>query len=92
MANRRWLNGTIESACMQLISSFRTVLWEINMYADEWPKVAIIVQRFPNNCLSTRLNKRTPMQVLTKHAETSPLVLMLKYNVPDNAPLDIIKA
>jgi hypothetical protein len=39
---------------------------------------------------SMRLNKRTPMQVLTGHNETTPLALMLKDNVPVNAPLDFI--
>jgi hypothetical protein len=38
------------------------------------------------------LNKRTPMQVFTGHAETTPLALMLKDNLPVNAPLDVIKA
>jgi hypothetical protein len=32
------------------------------------------------------------MQVYTGHAETTPLALMLKDNVPVNAPLDFIKA
>jgi hypothetical protein len=32
------------------------------------------------------------MQVLTEHAETTPLALMLKDNVPVSAPLDFIKA
>jgi hypothetical protein len=62
------------------------------MYADEWPEVVNIVQSVLNNSLSTRLNKRTPMQVFTGHAETTPLALMLKDNVPVNAPLDFIKA
>jgi hypothetical protein len=47
------------------------------MYADEWPEVVNMVQSALNNSLSTRLNKRTPMQVFTGHAETSPLALML---------------
>jgi hypothetical protein len=42
--------------------------------------------------LSRRLNKRTPMQVFNRHAETTPLALMLKDDVPVNAPLDFIKA
>jgi Chromo (CHRromatin Organisation MOdifier) domain len=62
------------------------------MYADEWPEVASIVQSVLNNYFSTRLNKRTPMQVFTGHAETTPLALMLKDNVPVSAPLDFIKA
>jgi hypothetical protein len=32
------------------------------------------------------------MQVFTEHAETTPLALMLKDNVPVNALLDFIKA
>jgi hypothetical protein len=32
------------------------------------------------------------MQVFTGHAVTTPLALMLKDNVPVNAPLDFIKA
>jgi hypothetical protein len=62
------------------------------MYADEWPEVINIVQIVLNNSLSTRLNKRTPMQVSTRHAETTPLALMWNDNVPVNAPLDFIKA
>jgi hypothetical protein len=54
--------------------------------------VVNIVQSVLNNSLSKTLNKRTPMQVFTGHAETSPLALMLKGNVPVNAPLDFIKA
>jgi hypothetical protein len=45
-----------------------------------------------NNSISTRLNKRTPMQVFNGHAETTPLALMLKDKVTVNAPLDFIKA
>jgi hypothetical protein len=51
-----------------------------------------MVQSVLSNFLSTRLNKRTPMQVFTEHEETTPLALMLKDNVPINAPLDSIKA
>jgi hypothetical protein len=65
---------------------------KLRMYADEWPEVVNLVQSVLNNSLSTRLNKRTPMQVFTGHAETTPLALMLKDNVPVNAPLDFIKA
>jgi hypothetical protein len=68
------------------------VLAELKMYADEWPEVVNMVQSVLNNSLSTRLNKGTPMQVFTGHAETTPLALMLKDNVPVNAPLDFIKA
>jgi hypothetical protein len=32
------------------------------------------------------------MQVFTGHAESTPLALMLKDNVPASAPLDFIKA
>jgi hypothetical protein len=71
---------------------FPAVLSELKMYADEWPEVVSMVQRVLNNSLSTRLNKRTPMQVFTEHAETTPLALMLKDNVLVNAPLDFIKA
>jgi hypothetical protein len=68
------------------------VLSELKMYADEWPEVVNMVQSVLNNYLSTRLNERTPMQVFTGHAETTSLALMLKDNVPINAPLDFIKA
>jgi hypothetical protein len=68
------------------------VLSELKMYADEWPEVVNMVQSVLNNSLSTRLNKRTPMQFFPGHAETTPLALMLKDNVPVNAPLDFIKA
>jgi hypothetical protein len=62
------------------------------MYADEWPLMINSVQSVLNNSLSTRLVKRTHMQVLTGHAETTSLALMLEDNVPFNAPLDLIKA
>jgi hypothetical protein len=62
------------------------------MYADEWPEVMNMVQSVLNSWLSIRLKMRTPMQVFTGHAETTPLSLMLKVNVPMNAPLDFIKA
>jgi hypothetical protein len=62
------------------------------MYVDEWPDVVNMVQSVLNNYLSTRLNKRTPLQVLTGHAETTSLALMLKDNVPVNAPLNFIKS
>jgi hypothetical protein len=62
------------------------------MYADEWPEVDNLVQSVLNNCLSTRLNRRTPVQVFTGHAETTPLALMLKDNVSVNKALDFIKA
>jgi hypothetical protein len=87
-----WSNGTIESACKQVIRAFRAVLSELKMYADEWPEVVNLVQSVLNNSFSTRLNKRKPMRVFTGHAETTPLSLMLKDNVPVNAPLDFIKA
>jgi IS30 family transposase len=70
-ANCPWSNGTIESACKQVIRAFRAVLSELKMYADEWPEVVNMVQSVLNNYLSTRLNKRTPMQVFTEHAETT---------------------
>jgi hypothetical protein len=90
--NCPWSNGTIESACKQVIRDFRAVLSELEMYADEWPEVVNLVQSVLNNSSSTRLNKRTPMKVFTAHAENTPLALMLKDNEPVNAPLDFIKA
>jgi hypothetical protein len=68
------------------------VLSELKMYADEWPEVVNMVQSVLNNSLSTRVNKRTPMQVFTGHAEITPLALMLKDNVPVNAALNFIVA
>jgi hypothetical protein len=68
------------------------VLSELKKYADEWPEVVYIKQSVLNKSLSTRLNKRTPMQVFTGHAETTPLALMLKDNVSVNSPLDAIKS
>jgi Chromo (CHRromatin Organisation MOdifier) domain len=91
-ANFPWSNGTTESACKQVIRAFGAVLSELKMYADEWPEAVNLVQSVLNNSLSTRLNKRTPMQVLTGHAETTPLALVLKDNVSVIVPLDFIKA
>jgi transposase InsO family protein len=64
-ANCPWSNGTIESACKQVIRAFRAVLSELKMYADTWLEVVIMVQSVLNNSLSTRLSKRTPMLVFT---------------------------
>jgi transposase InsO family protein len=91
-ANCPWSNRTIKSACKQVIRAFRAVLSELKIYADEWPEVVNMVQSVLNNSSSTRLNKMTPMQVFTGHAETTPLSLMLNNNVPVNAPLDFVKA
>jgi hypothetical protein len=62
------------------------------MYAEEWLEVVNLVQSVLNNSFSTRLNKKTPMQVFTGRAETTLLALMLRDNVPVSAPLDFIKA
>jgi hypothetical protein len=62
------------------------------MYADEWPDVVNLVQSVLNNSLSTSLNKRTPMQAFTGHADTTTLALMSKDNVSVTAQLDSIKA
>jgi Integrase core domain len=43
-ANCLWSNGTIESACKQVIRALLAVLSELKMYADEWPEVVNIVQ------------------------------------------------
>jgi transposase InsO family protein len=42
-------NGTIESACKQVIRVFLAVLSEQKMYADEWPDVVDMVQSVLNN-------------------------------------------
>jgi hypothetical protein len=91
-ANCPWSNDTVKSACKHIIRAFRAVLSELKMYADEWPEMVSMVQSVLNNSSSTRLHKRTPMQVFTRHAETTPIALMLKDNLPVNAPLDFIKA
>jgi transposase InsO family protein len=62
-------NGTIESEFKQVIRAFRAVLSELKMCADKWPEVANLVWSVLNKCLATRLNKGTPMQVFTGHAE-----------------------
>jgi hypothetical protein len=68
------------------------VLSELKTYVSEWPEVVNLVQSVLNNSLSTRLNKKTPLQVFTGNAETTPQALLLKDNVPVNAPLALIKA
>jgi hypothetical protein len=91
-ANCPWSNGIIESADEQDFCAFRAVQSELKIYADEWPEVANMVKSVLNNSLSTRVNKRTPKQVFTGHVGTTPLALILKDNVPVNAPLDFIRA
>jgi hypothetical protein len=68
------------------------VLSELKMYADEWPEVVNMVQSVLNKSLLTWLNGWTRTQVFTGHAETTSLALIMKDNVPGNAPLDSIKA
>jgi hypothetical protein len=67
------------------------VLSELKIYADEWPEVVNMAQSILNSSLSTRLNKRTPMQFFTKNAATTSLALMLKDNVRVSALLEFIK-
>jgi hypothetical protein len=62
------------------------------MWADEWPEAVNLVQNVLNNSPPKRLNKRTPMNVFSGHAEKTLLMLMLKNNVPINAPLDFTNA
>jgi hypothetical protein len=62
------------------------------MCTDGISDVVNLVQRVLNKSLSTKLNRRNPMPVFTGHAETTPLALMLKDNVPVNASLYFIKA
>jgi hypothetical protein len=68
------------------------VLSELKKYVVEWPEVVNMVQSFLNNSLSTWLNNKTPIQTFTGHAAMILLALMLKDNVPVNAPLDFIRA
>jgi hypothetical protein len=42
-ANCPWSNGTIESACKQVIRACRAVLSELKMYADKWPEAVNLV-------------------------------------------------
>jgi hypothetical protein len=86
-----WSNGTIDSACKQVIRDFCAVLSELEMYADECPEVVNLVQRVLKISMSTRLNWRMPMQVFTEHVKTISLALMFKEHVPVNAPLDLSK-
>jgi hypothetical protein len=90
--NYPWSNGIIVSACKHLIHALRTVQSELKMYVDEWPEVINLMQSVLNIYSSSLLNKRTPIQVFTGHAETIPLAQMLIGNVPVNAPLEFIKA
>jgi transposase InsO family protein len=48
-ANCPWSNGTIESACKQVIRDFHAMLSELEMDASEWPEVASMVQSVLNN-------------------------------------------
>jgi hypothetical protein len=90
--NCSWSNGTIEFASQQVICALCSVLSELKMYADKRPEFVNLVVSVLNNSLTKRLKKRTPMQVLNGHAETIPLALILKDNLPVSAPLDFIKA
>jgi hypothetical protein len=64
----------------------------LEMYADEWPEVINLVQSVLNNSPSTRMNKRTPVQDYSGHAEMNSMALMLKDNVLVNSSFDFIKA
>jgi hypothetical protein len=90
--NCPWSSNTIEFACKQVVRACLAVLSKLKMYKIDWPEVANMVQSDLNNAFLTRLNRRTPMQVFTRHAEITPLALLLKNNVPVNAPMNFIKA
>jgi hypothetical protein len=62
------------------------------MYAGEWPDVVNLVQSVLNNFFSTRLKKRTSMQIVTENSYKIPMVLMLQDNVAVSAPRDFVKA
>jgi hypothetical protein len=55
-ANCPWSNGTIESGWKQVIQAFRSVLSELNMYADEWLEVVNMASEFDTNNGSTTFN------------------------------------
>jgi hypothetical protein len=59
-ANCPWSNGTIESACKQGIRSFRAVLSELKMYADEWLEVVNMVQSVLNNSFIDKAEQEDP--------------------------------
>jgi hypothetical protein len=49
--------------------------------------VVNLIKTVLNNSLSMSLNRRALMQIFSVHAETTPLALMLKDNVPIKEPL-----
>jgi transposase InsO family protein len=53
-ANCPWANGTIESACKQVIRNFRALLSDFKMAFDDWQKVLPLVQSALNNSPSSR--------------------------------------
>jgi hypothetical protein len=91
-ANCPWSSSTIEFACKEVIRPVRAVLSVLKLCADEWFKVVNLVQSVLNNFQAPRRNKRTPMKICTENAETTPLALIMKENMPVTVPLDFINA
>jgi hypothetical protein len=56
--------------------AFRAMLFELKIYADDWPEVVNMERSVLNNSLLTKLNKRTSMQVFIGYAETTLALMM----------------
>jgi hypothetical protein len=88
-----WANGTIESACKQVIRVSRALLSDLKMSVDDWDKVVPVIQSVLNNSPASRLQNRTPMYVFTSHKDTTPLALILEgVKEVEIASFDFIKA
>jgi hypothetical protein len=71
-----WTNGTIESACKQVISVSRALLSDLSV--DDWDKMVPVIQSVLNNSPASLLPNRTPIYIFTSHNDTTPLALILK--------------
>jgi Integrase core domain/Integrase zinc binding domain len=88
-----WANGTIESACKQVIRVSRALLSDPKISMDDWDKVVPVIQSVLNNSPASRLQNRTPMYVFTSHKDTTPHALILKGEEEvEIASIDFIKA
>jgi hypothetical protein len=76
-AYTRRANGTMEAVCKQVLRSGRALLVDFGLQPDQWPEVLPLIQSVLNNSSSTRLARRSSMQVFTGRKAPNPLALAL---------------
>jgi hypothetical protein len=71
------LEATLLSCPPQVLRSGRALLADFGLQPDQWPEVLSLIQSVLNNSASTRLARRTPMQVFAGRKAQNPPALAL---------------